>query len=38
MIELFTFWIAVFYFTMFINKQVYFILCSDDIIVLQMAL
>lgn len=28
MIELFTFWIAVCYFTMFINKQVYVILCS----------
>lgn len=38
MIELFTFWIAVCYFTMFITKQVYVILCSDDIIVLQMAL
>lgn len=29
MIELFTFWIAVCYFTMFINKQVYVILCSS---------
>lgn len=29
MIKLFTFWIAVCYFTMFINKQVYVILCSS---------